>query len=190
MAGDVLTSHQKCLFYCHLTLSWKWVQRPPGKNIQWFHLNKVKTVKTLAQTRRCHLLFVCVKAEWSHDCISWFSLDPGDVHGQPAKCTRNLHCRHSFWRFGVTYFNWTYLLFSYQLIIFSACKPWSRSARLRVPRPTSLPRSCLSVWERVACGLSGSQPSPKWNGFELWTFDPDGVSTLSSCGPGWSIIKN
>lgn len=33
------------------------------------------------------------------------------------------------------------------------------------------------------------QPSPKWNGFKLRTFDSDSVSTLSSCGPGWSFIR-
>lgn len=35
----------------------------------------------------------------------------------------------------------------------------------------------------MACSLSELQPSPKWNGFKLRTFDSDSVSTLSSCGP-------
>lgn len=57
------------------------------------------------------------------------------------------------------------------------------SAQLLLSWPSSVLMSCLSDWQRVACSLSEFQPSPKCNGFKLWTFDFDSVSTLSSCGP-------
>ncbi len=63
------------------------------------------------------------------------------------------------------------------------------SAQLPLSRPISLPGSCLSVWERVACSLSELQPSPKWNGFKLRTFDSDSVWTLSSCGPAGPLSE-
>lgn len=43
--------------------------------------------------------------------------------------------------------------------------------------------------EQVACSLSEFQPSPKWSGFKLQTFDFDSVSTLSLCGPAGPLSE-
>lgn len=43
--------------------------------------------------------------------------------------------------------------------------------------------------EQVACSLSELQPSLKWNGFKLWTFNFDSALTLSSCGPAGPLSK-
>lgn len=53
------------------------------------------------------------------------------------------------------------------------------SAHCTLTRPISVPGSCLSNCERLACSLSEFQPSPKCNGFNLRTFDSVSVSTLA-----------